>query len=331
MVSCDTHAIYYAALMAAHNPLKLRQPIAGIDHEHSWMNGSVHFYFYPFCAQPTKPGFEMVEGFQITKVWDRRCEVAEAFAGVFTDRPRVCETLEEASEGVDLVFLGDCNGDGSDHLVLATPGLEKGIATFIDKPLANEVEDMKKILALAKKYRAPLFSASILRHIPGAFQFRSRLPEIGRAESGAIRCPGHGIPGYIHTISLAQAVFGGGIEEVSAMGPGELGVMHLSWGNREDRPPSGVVIHHNVRENWHCSSHVTAYGKGGAILSSSNINDWFFPLGATRILEKIRTMALTGEVDESMNDMIEAVAVVNAGRLSMKSGSRLVKVAEVFS
>ena len=93
MVSCDTHAIYYAALMAAHNPLKLRQPIAGIDHEHSWMNGSVHFYFYPFCAQPTKPGFEMVEGFQITKVWDRRCEVAEAFAGVFTDRPRVCETL----------------------------------------------------------------------------------------------------------------------------------------------------------------------------------------------------------------------------------------------
>ena len=40
-------------------------------------------------------------------------------------------------------------------------------------------------------------------------------------------------------------------------------------------------------------------------------------------------MVRTGKVDESMNDMIEAVAVVNAGRLSLREASCPVKIEEL--
>jgi|GEM_PF-5530164 len=73
--------------------------------------------------------------------------------------------------------------------------------------------------------------------------------------------------------------------------------------------------------------HVTAYGSAGAILAENNLNDWTYPYGAANILKLIRKMVLTGEVDDSMGDMVEAVAVVNAGRMSLAEGIRAVRVA----
>jgi len=66
-------------------------------------------------------------------------------------KPEVCDTLEKVSNDVDLVFIADCNGDGSDHLKLATPSLKKGIPTFIDKPFADEVKDAIAIVRCAAR------------------------------------------------------------------------------------------------------------------------------------------------------------------------------------
>lgn len=327
IIRCDTHGAYFAPLMAAHDPLKLREPVPlGSDPPHSWMNGACHFYFYQFCADSRQMTVESVDGFEIVNLWDEQRFVAERLSDVLNSHPRVCDTIDQVSDGVDLVLIGDCNGDGADHLKLATPGLQKGVATFIDKPLANDVKDVKAIMALSKKHHAPVFSASILRHIPGAAQFRSRFAEIGGADSGFIRGGGCHIAGQVHTVSLAQAAFGSGITEVTASGPGDMGVMHLSWGNRPDRPRDGVVLHHKVSKSHHCSIYVSAYGPNGGILAFNNINDWHFPFGAANILKLVKEMVLTRKVDDSMNDMIEAIAVVNAGRESLRDGSRPVRV-----
>lgn len=330
IIRCDTHGAYYAPLMAPHDALKLQRP-CDLDGSppYSWMTGGAHFYFYQYYADPRQISVETVDGFEVINVWDEHRAAAETLSDVMVSHPRVCDTFEQASDGVDLVFIADCNGDGSDHVELATPGLTRGVTTYIDKPLANTVEDVHRILALSERHGAPVYSASILRHVPGALQFGARMAEIGGADSGCIRGGGCHIAGQIHTVSLAQAVFGNGIREVYAMGPGEQGVMHLSWGERDDRPASGVVLHHNVSRQWHCAIHVSAYGPEGAILARNNINDWTFPLGAARILKHVKRMVLTGGVDDSMADMIEAVAVVNAGRLSMKENGRAASVEEV--
>ncbi len=330
IIRCDTHGAYYAPLMAPHDPYKLQRPIApGEESHYSWMTGGAHFYFYHSYSNPAAISVDTVDGFKIVNVWDEHRRAAEVLCDVMDDHPRVCDSFEQVSEGVDLIFIGDCNGDGSDHLEHATPGLEKGIATYVDKPMANTVEDVKKIMALSKKHSAPVFSGSILRHIPTAQQFARRMDDIGGANSGIIRGGGCHIAGQVHTVSLAQAVFGSGISEVHACGPGEVGMMHLSWGDREDRPACGVAVHHNVTEVYHSGMHVAAFGRGGGILAENNINDYHYPWGAANILRHIKHMVLTGEVHESMNDMIEAVAVVNAGRLSYKEGGRAVQVDEV--
>ena len=328
IIRCDTHGMYYAALMADHDPLKLQFPVdIDDDPPYSWQNGAVHYYFYGFCADPRQMTVEKVGGFQIVNIWDVHRDAAESFAAVFNDRPQVCDSFDEVSNGVDLVLVADCNEDGSDHLELAIPGLEKGVATFIDKPLANDPDDVKKIVALARKHHAPLFSASILRHLPGAFQFRARLADVGTIDCATIRGLSGHIAGQIHSVSLAQAIFGGGIQEVRAMGPGNLSVMHLSWGDRKDRPKSGVVIQNgDGRTQYHCAMHVVAYGSQGAILAENNLNDWTYPYGAANIVKLIKKMVRSGEVDESFGDMIEAVAVVDAGRISMAEGSRAVNV-----
>jgi predicted dehydrogenase len=293
------------------------------------MTGGAHFYFYHHYADPRQISVPTISGFKVTKVWDEHRAAAEALSDVLDSRPTVCDSFEQVHEDVDLVFIGDCNGDGSDHVLHASPGLKKGVATYIDKPLANDVADVRKLLSLSRKHNAPIFSASILRHVPGAAQFAGRMSEIGGANSGCVRGGGCHIAGQIHTVSLAQAVFGAGITEVHAMGPGEQGVMHLSWGDRKDRPAAGVVIHHNVTQQWHCSVHVSAYGPDGAILAHNNINDYFFPRGAANILKLVKKMVRTGKVDDSFNDMIEAVAVVNAGRESYRSGGKAVKVKKI--
>ncbi len=330
IIRCDTHGAYFAPLMAPHDPLQLQRPVPlKPPPAYSWMSGGAHFYFYTNYGNPRQITVQTVDGFEIVNLWDEHRNAAETLATILDSHPRVCDDFEQVSDGVDLVLIGDCNGDGSDHIKLATPGLEKGLPTYIDKPLANTIEDVQALLALSKKHDAPIYSASILRHLPGAFQFRDRMPEIGGADSGCIRGGGCSIAGQIHTVSLAQAIFGNGICEVCAMGPGDLGVMHLSWGDREDRPCSGVVLHHNVDATWHCAMHVSAYGAEGAILAYNNINDYYYPYGAANILKNVKKLVLHGEVDNSMNDMIEAVAVVNAGRRSQEQNSRPAPVPKV--
>jgi len=51
--------------------------------------------------------------------------------------------------------------------------------------------------------------------------------------------------------------------------------------------------------------------------------------GAVEILRLIRRMMETGKADDSMDDMIEAVAAINAGRLSVRDGGRSVSLQEV--
>ena len=122
MIRCDLHAIYYANLIQKHDPYILREPEYGLGG---------YFYFYTYYSEPKKIAIPEVSGFELTKLWDENPQLAENMSKIYYGKPEVCDTLEEVSEDVDLVFIADCNGDGSDHLKLVTPGLKKGIPTLL--------------------------------------------------------------------------------------------------------------------------------------------------------------------------------------------------------
>lgn len=74
---------------------------------------------------------------------------------------KMVSSIKELLKEVDAVLLESV--DGRRHLKEATPVIKSGKPLFIDKPMAANFKDAKKIVELAKKYNCPVFSSSSLR------------------------------------------------------------------------------------------------------------------------------------------------------------------------
>jgi len=314
MIRCDLHAIYYANLIQKHDPYILRELEYGLGG---------YFYFYTYYSEPKKIAFPTVPGFEVTKLWDENPQLAENMSKIYYGKPKVCDTFEKVSDDVDLVFIADCWGpDGRDHLKFATPGIEKNVPTFIDKPFAYEVKDAITLVQLAKKYKTPIMSLSMLRVLPHATRFRNRFAELGEPEFGIIKGGGDTMGGHIHAISLAQHLFGSGVESVEAMGQTPLAYVHLNYGDKPHRPKAGVMLNCACGDTYHCSMYASAYSKLGAI-HSPNLGDFEFPYAVVEILKMIKKMVKTGKSQVSYEEMIECIAIATAGRLSQKERKRI--------
>jgi len=323
LIRCDTHGLWYGPLIQNHDPLLLRESITE-DQEmnYSWQRGGCWYYFYTHYCDPKRFTAERVSGFELTKLWDRNRDVAEIAAGIFYNKPQVCDTPDEVSDGVDLVFIADCNGEGQDHLQLATPGLKKGVPTFIDKPLAYKVSDARKMLKLAGDASVPLMSMSMMRASPAVARFRSRLAETGGVNFGSVYGGSANLAGLIHSISLAQATFGPGVQSVQAMPGRNQTLIHLDYGDRADRPVHGVTINCDVGITFHCGLYISAIGHRRKV-DSHDIGDWENPFSAAEVLKRVRKMVRTGKPTEPAGEMIECVAVAQAYRESLKKGASI--------
>jgi len=313
MIRGDLHALYYGAQMFDYDPIEMRKR----GHSARPTKGyAALYYHYTHYNSPAAMTVPFVGGFQLVKTWDANPERAQVVADCFDDQVQVCDSPEQCSDDVDLLFIADCNGDGSDHLELATPGLEKGVPTFVDKPLAYSLADAVAIVKLAQDNDALMLSLSMLRVVPHGAYFRDRLQEIAPVGYGSIN------GGGIHGISLAQQVFGPGVEAVDCMGPTELAYLHLDYGGKPDRPEAGVMINGASGPTYHCSLYVSAFSAAGPI-HSGQIGDYEFPYGSARILEMVKQMVQTGEPQWDYDQMIECIAIAEAGRLAQKEGRRV--------
>ncbi len=306
LIRCDVHAMYYGQLMEKFD----------VDVLRSVPLGQVSFFYHHLdCGNAEKLTVPTVSGFEIVKCWDADPETAEGFKAIFRGKPKVCKSFEEVSDDVDLVFIADCDFDGSDKLELATPGIKKRVPTFIDKPLSYEIPNAKKLVSMAKRYDVPIMSLSLLRKVPQAALFRNRLKELGKPHFGVIRGGWGNMAGHIHAISLAQHLFGPGVLAVEAMGPHELAYVHLDYGKKP--PNAGVMLCCRGGATYHCSFYASAYSNLGAI-HSSDIGDFEYPFGATVILKLIKKMVKTRQPQAPYDEMLECIAIATAGRLSQK-------------
>ena len=82
-----------------------------------------------------------------------------AFAG-FHDL-KVCSSLEELADMVDLAFVHSCNWDK--HLSYVAPFIERNKPIFIDKPLVGNLKDARKVVELVNA-GAKILGSSALRY-----------------------------------------------------------------------------------------------------------------------------------------------------------------------
>lgn len=320
LIRCDTHGMWYGPLMADHDPLLFQRPPGEREKiTYSWQTGGIHMFFYANYGSPKQMTVPFVGGFEIVKLWDVDRHAAEQAKAVFFDVPEICDTPDQCSDDVDFVFIGDCNFNGEDHLELAMPSLEKGVPTFVDKPFSDTVAGCRKMIETAKKKNTPLFSASILRFEPDFVKFRNRLPEIDDVNFATFSGYGLDPAGLVHTISATQLMFGCGISTVQVCEMPKQTTVWLDYDNNPRAPKQGVLIHTTMGTRPFTGLAASVFGSRTDI-HTLVLGDRQYPHGTAEILRVIHRMLETGQTPSELDDMVEAIAVIQAAKKSQQTG-----------
>ena len=334
IVRCDTHGYYFGAQVGYADvvPEKLM--------EHDYI---VEHYYQNIYDPLDLEKLPKVPGFEIVACYDYERERAEHFSEAFSGKPRVCDTVEEMTKGIDAIFISDCDGGGGDHLELATPFLKAGIPSFVDKPFALTLQDARAIVRLARRYKTPMYNSSILSVVPAADMFKRRFAEIHDVTVGVIKGVGGAfsqenlnerdeIGGLedrmayiIHGVALALNLFGSDVEYVEAMGALPLEYFHLHM-----RSGKEVMILNTSVEHFpeRCNFYAAGYSAQGAV-ASRPIGDFEFIYGGQKILQNFKKMILTGVPPRDYDDMILHIAIVEAGKIAQNTG-RAVAIKDVL-
>ena len=333
IIRCDTHGYWYANIFEKPNPEMMRKNHRGC-----------HYYFYKY-DDPSKQRLRPVPGMRITKVFHIPHPVSDSFypgeadyarglSECFDNRPIICDSYEEVSDDVDLVFIANCDLEGDDHLKLATPGLKKGVPTFIDKPFAGDLKMARQIMRLAHKHNTPLMSASLLRFCPHLELFHKRFADIAPVGIVYMACGVGGRMGYVHSVSRMQCIMGGegcewvetqvgGASPIRWHYPGPAGGTDILTGGgsvipKRLHPPPRVPAYYH-----HCTmGSVSAYGARGAI-HARRVDDYIYPEAGVKIVRMAKKMALTRKNPIPHSSIMELMEMMEAGVRAVKAGKRI--------
>jgi len=248
-----------------------------------------------------------IEGGRVVKIYDEVREQAEMMAQVY-GIDEVADSPEALAEGVDAVIAAD-SGE-YDKWKLVVPALEKGLPTFIDKPMAETGAVARQIADIAAEHGAPLMSCSGYRWCDAAEEARRALPELGELRLfSAVAGQGRYHVYAIHPTEMAYGILGPGAVSVINVGDEDRDILRLK---RSD----GVLVILNMF--WR---EVMA---GGAQFLVCGSKAWHQvgALGAVyqNMMGAFIEMCNTGVQPTSSEEMVEVIKVVEAGRLSRERG-----------
>jgi predicted dehydrogenase len=227
-------------------------------------------------------------------------------------------SLEQMLASVDGVLVLAVNGHR--HLELALPSLAKGLPTYVDKPLTCDLQQAKQLLAAARKGNARCYSASSLR-------FAAEVTGLPREVIGTINSidatgPGElndsmeGLFFYgVHTIEMVDALFGKpGVSRVRAISNKDRELVDLEYAD-------GRHAHLRMERNGSYDFAATVHGSKSLHQFKVNFNGVYDRLveGMTRFFEG-------GTAPSELRDIVENVAVMEAGNKSIKTGGAWVNV-----
>lgn len=143
------------------------------------------------------------------------------------------ESIDALLAKVDVVLLTSV--DGRAHLAQVTPVLRARKPVFIDKPIAASLEDVHRIVQLAKQTGTPFFSSSSTRFRPGVSRLRDS-PGVGTVTKVQATYPLNRLEFHpdlfyygIHGVEALYAVMGTGCNAVSRRIEGDSDMTTCMW------------------------------------------------------------------------------------------------------
>lgn len=227
------------------------------------------------------------------------------------------EDLDGMLDAVDGAMVLSVSGHR--HLADATKPLGRGMPTYVDKPLTCSLTEAKQLLQAARDGDARCYSASSLR-------FASELERLPRDQLGELVSidatgPGElndamaGLFFYgVHTIEMVDAIWGPGVSHVSAIHSEPRDLVRLAY--RDGRFAS-------LRLERKASYTFAATVHGTEALHSFEVD--FDPVYG-RLVRGMCNFFEGGDAPVTLRDIVENVAVMEAGNRSIENGGAWMEV-----
>ncbi|MEI6423487.1 MAG: Gfo/Idh/MocA family oxidoreductase [Lentisphaerota bacterium] len=222
---------------------------------------------------------------------------------------RVTTDFDDAVKGCDAIML-EIN-DASYHLEYFKKCAALGKPIFLDKPLADNIENGLEIMRLAKENKVNAISASSLRFDAGLINACTEMPkpvQVNVYGPLGIAPAGSSIVWYgVHAFEMLEKAMGKGSACVTVRGDG-LGVVAIV-----DYPDKKRGIVELTKGAW-------IYGgtlrdsKAAISYSVASVNLY------ANIMKEIEKFFRTGEATFNLEDTVEVMAMLDAAERSLKSG-----------
>ncbi len=224
---------------------------------------------------------------------------------------KIVDTLEEAADGVDAVFLESV--DGRQHLEQFAGLAVFGKPVFIDKPFATSSSDALAILELSKKHGAPVFSCSAVRYAAGIAEIGSGAEIKGcQAFGPAAILPDY--PGYfwygVHSAEVLFSKMGTGCISVSVQKADAADLITGFW----DDGRVGSVYGYRIDNLGTFGCNVFAEGRLESAVAKSSPP--YYALMMPRIMDFFKT----GSSPVKEREILEITAFLEAANESRNSG-----------
>lgn len=223
---------------------------------------------------------------------------------------RVCPTLDEALKNVDGVLV--LSGDAQVHRAQASPALEAGLPTFVDKPFTQTRADAEALAELADRCSAPMFCTSALRFAPQTVALRERL---ARSVGTPLVAHSIGTGEYdtyaVHSLEILFGLWGGGVTQIRGSGQPGFETAQLDYAD-------GRRAIWQVCQPMAWQFHLAVYGTAGMDEALVVFGDRYtiFRETAAQMVEFVQRRASPVPIDQTLEIVRLLEAVRNSQRLS---------------
>jgi predicted dehydrogenase len=188
--------------------------------------------------------------------------------------------------------------------------LERGIATFCDKPIAMTTRDAKHVAALARRTGAKLMSGSSLRFVPEILGLRDELPSLGDVHLVTVACHNELMYYGVHALSMAYALFGPGAISCINVGHPDLNILRVRFGSERD-----VVVLVGEQSRMSPGYQINVFGQSGWRTVTPDLTHAY-----SNLVQAFIDYLVSGIEPFSVDEEVEIVAVLEAGRRSLAEG-----------
>jgi predicted dehydrogenase len=286
----------------------IRIGCVGSDNSHAMALGKL-------ANDRTTPAKLRVSGVRLTHLYGRRAARNQETMDVGKYQVLVKRPEDMLGE-IDAVIV--VYRHGGLHLEAAKPFIRAGLPIFVDKPLACEVADARKMVNLARKHNVPITSYSTVRWSRSLQKFLAgELPRSGKISGGVIYGPADPKSKYgglffygIHCVELMLEVFGYEVKDVLATRSGRNVVATVRYRD-------GKLVTLNFLGEVRTRFGLTVFAEKGLLRPQISSDDNY-----TQGLKRLKKMFATGKMPLTHEQLVTSVRVMATVVKAMNSGAR---------